>query len=200
MLAYKERSRLDLARVLGVALAAAVREVLRHQSPRPAAVVRLVPVPSAAPVARRRGGQHVDRLAAVAARVLRGGGIRASVAPVLRVGRERPDTATLTAAERSRAATGKFQADLGRSAEAVADRVQWVVVDDVVTTGSTLAAACRALRDGGLTVLAAAAVAATQRWHRASAVGYGQSLRPTAEPDEKYLVRASSVDRTIASG
>jgi predicted amidophosphoribosyltransferase len=113
VLAYKERCRRDLAGPLGSALAAAVREVVSDRL-RPGDVVLLVPVPSAAAVARRRGGQHVDRLAAVAARALRRRGVPAGLTPVLRLRGASSDTAELTAAERSRAAVGKFQADPAR--------------------------------------------------------------------------------------
>lgn len=174
VLAYKERSRRDLVRVLGAALAAAVREAL-HGRPVPP-VVRLVPVPSARSTARQRGGQHVERLAATAARVMRRDGVPARVTPTLRLVAGRSDSATLTAAERSRAAVGKFEADLPDLPPECADQVLWVVVDDIVTTGSTLAAACRALADRGVTVAAAAAVAATQRWNGALQIEHGQSF------------------------
>src|SRR5829696_1014630 len=81
VLAYKERSRRDLARVLGAGLAGAVGEVLLGLS-QPVMAVHLVPVPSVATAARRRGGQHVHRLAGVAARLLRAAGITATVSPV----------------------------------------------------------------------------------------------------------------------
>ena len=96
--------------------------------------------------------------------------------PVLRLVAGRSDSATLTAAERSRAAVGKFEADLSGLPPEAADQVLWVVVDDIVTTGSTLAAACRALRDRGVAVAATAAVAATQRWNGALQAGHGQSF------------------------
>jgi len=68
LLAYKERGRRDLARPLAVALAAAVVEL-------DGGPMWLVPIPSASAVARRRGGQHVERLARHAARALRRRGV-----------------------------------------------------------------------------------------------------------------------------
>jgi hypothetical protein len=64
LLAYKERGRRDLTRPLAVALAAAVAEF--GHGP-----VWLISIPSADAVARRRGGQHVERLARHAVRILR---------------------------------------------------------------------------------------------------------------------------------
>ena len=49
----------------------------------------------------------------------------------------------------------------GRGADRAPARV--IVVDDLVTTGSTVAEACRALRQGGLSVAGVAAVAGTPR-------------------------------------
>jgi len=188
VLAYKERSRRDLTRVLGAALAAAVAEVLADRL-RPAAVVRLVPVPSAASAARRRGGQHVDRLAAMAARVLRRSGVKVGVAAVLRVRSGPSDSAELTAAERSRAAVGKFEADLARLRGCGSEPGLWIVVDDIVTTGSTLAAACRALSRHKVVVAGAAAVAATHRWHGVFESRYGRSSWSTVKPIESPLIR-----------
>ncbi len=180
MLAYKERSRRDLAGPLGAALAAAVREVVSDRL-RPGGVVLLVPVPSAASVARRRGGQHVDRLAAVAAPALRRRGVPAALTRVLRLRSGSSDSAELTAAERSRAAVGKFHVDPARVRSASADGVLWVVVDDVVTTGSTLLAASRALRAGGVEVAGTAAVVATRRRHPERALKHEESSASTAQ-------------------
>jgi predicted amidophosphoribosyltransferase len=157
LLAYKERGRRDLARPLSVALAAAVSEL--GSGP-----LWLVPIPSAAAAARRRGGQHVERLAAHAARILRRRGDAVQVAPLLALVADTPDTAELTAAERGVAALGKFAVRRWCDDPPGATRV--VIVDDLVTTGNTVAAAAAALRGAGLPVAGAAAIAGTQRRSR----------------------------------
>jgi predicted amidophosphoribosyltransferase len=154
LLAYKERGRRDLARPLAAALAAAVAE--RVDGP-----LWFVPIPSADAVARRRGGQHVERLARLTARILRRRGVAVRVAPILALAVDRPDNAELTAAERGLAAAGKYVARPGRARPSRSTRM--VIVDDLVTTGNTVAAAAAALRVVGLSVAGAAAVAGTQR-------------------------------------
>jgi len=170
LLAYKERGRRDLAGVLAAALAAAVLELLGGERQ----PVWLVPVPSAARVARLRGGQHVQRLAAGAAGILGRAGVPAAVVPALRLSSGRPDSAALGAAERGVMSAGKFTADLHRSPAPRAPVVcaaRVLIVDDLVTTGSTIADAARALRAVGLRVGGAAAVAGTQRWDSACRAG-----------------------------
>ena len=158
LLAYKERGRRDLGGVLSAALAGAVADLVRT-APRP---LVLVPVPSVAAAARARGGQHVQRLADGAARTLRRRGIPARVAPILAVTADRPDTAGLSAIERGLAAVGKYGLRRGWSA-ALPRSGRVVIVDDLVTTGNTMAAAAAALRDAGVRVAGGAAVAGTQR-------------------------------------
>jgi predicted amidophosphoribosyltransferase len=178
LLAYKERGRRDLAAVLGGALARAVRECGRERAGPPARAgggraagavrLALVPVPSRAVAARRRGGDHVRRLADRAVAVLQGAGVDARVLPVLRLARARRDSAGLDAAGRARNVAGGFVAIISGET----DRTwQVVLVDDLVTTGSTLADAARALRVAGLAPVAAATVAATFRRGRASRPG-----------------------------
>ena len=151
LLAYKERGRRDLARPLAVALAVAICEF--GDGP-----MWLVPIPSAGAVARRRGGQHVERLARHAARILRRRGVDVRVVPVLALTCDQLDSTELTAAERGIAAAGKFRA---RPIPSRSTPV--MIVDDVITTGNTVAAAAAALREAGLRVAGAAAIAATQR-------------------------------------
>jgi predicted amidophosphoribosyltransferase len=121
--------------------------------------VCLVPVPSGAAVARARGGQHVHRVAVAAARELRRAGLRARASPALRVVATRRDSAGLTVAERAENVRGAF-----------AVRAFWrrsgglaVLVDDLVTTGSTLAEAGRVLATAGVPPSFAATLAATPR-------------------------------------
>jgi len=174
VIAYKERGRLDVTRVLGTALAAAVIAALgaaRIPCPVTAAprAVLLVPVPASVVALRRRGFDHVGRLAAAAAATLVAAGLRARSAPLLRPARRTADQAGLGAADRARNVSGAFAARplAGRFARdgpagAPTDLaiVDVVVVDDVLTTGATVAEAIRALRSVRVPVRAVAAVAA----------------------------------------
>ncbi|MFR9751182.1 ComF family protein [Nocardia sp. 004] len=142
VLAAKERGRRDLAEPLGVALAGGLAEL---RSPRRPLI--LVPAPSRALAARRRGGDPVLRAARVAARSLSD----SSVLPVLRVGRGVRDSVGLTSAERVRNLGGRVTTTPGRAAAwaAWAD-AEIVVVDDVLTTGATVRESVHALYRSGL--------------------------------------------------
>jgi len=100
-------------------------------------------------------------LARVAAAVLRRDGVDVVVAPGLRHIRVVRDSAGLTAEQRAANLAGAFRANRG-IARLLRDRPV-VVVDDLITTGVTLAECTAALEAVGVHVSAAAAVAATQR-------------------------------------
>jgi predicted amidophosphoribosyltransferase len=155
LLAYKERDRRDLARVLGRHLAGAAA---LHQP------ATFVPVPSSAAARRARGGDHVARLARFAAREC-----HTSTARPLRLVRVVGDSAGLDAAARAANLRGAMVARpcAGRRA---------VLLDDIATTGTTLREATRALRHADWQVVGAAVVAATLR--RTPAAASGGSLRP----------------------
>ncbi|HVF04561.1 MAG TPA: phosphoribosyltransferase family protein, partial [Frankiaceae bacterium] len=151
VVAHKERGRLALSAPLAWALArSAVR--LRPEA--------LVWVPSRRAAVRARGYDHARRLAVRAARVL---GVPA--VPALLVVRSVSDQAGLSAAGRAANLSGAFRADPRHAASLRGRRV--VVVDDVMTTGATLAEAARALRAAGVDVAGAAVVAAGARRPRA---------------------------------
>lgn len=156
LLAHKERGRLRLARPLGGALAAAVTAL---DLPGP---LLLVPVPSSRAAVRARGHDHGLRLAEAAARSLTACGVPARAAPVLRQVRATADQAGLDAAARAANLAGALVCRR-RPAGPV------VVVDDVVTTGATLAEAARALRAAGTDLAGGAVVAATARARRVAA-------------------------------
>jgi ComF family protein len=137
--ALKEDGRTSLARALAPALAAAVHRL------DPAAV--LVPMPTSRAAMRRRGYRVVDLVA-------RRGGLRPE--PLLRAERATADQRGLGRDERRRNVDGSM-----RATDAAGRRV--VVIDDVVTTGASLAEAVRALRHAGAEVLGAATIAATAR-------------------------------------
>ncbi len=161
LLGYKERGRYPLAGPLGDRLAAVVAAAV----PDPGRPVLLVPVPDAPAAARERYGDHLRRLADRAAARLRADGRPVAVAPVL-LARPRADSARLGAAARAATATSAFRARpraLGQLAAAVRAGALAVPVDDILTTGATLAATAQVLRAGGVPVRHAAVLAATRR-------------------------------------
>lgn len=152
LLAYKEHGDPRLAEVLGERLATALRS-----SGRVGPDVLLVPVPG------RRGGDPrdgpVDRLARECARSAGAGRVRGT-AHVLRYRYAVRRQVGLGRADRLTNRAGVFVASplpLEFQGSAV------VVVDDVLTTGATIAEAARALRAGGFRVLGAVVVAERTR-------------------------------------
>jgi predicted amidophosphoribosyltransferase len=146
---------LSLTSFLAARLAAAV-EVVLQSTASPANAVVLVPVPSARAAVRDRGFDATWDLARRAAGILRRqSAVRAR--RLLRQARPTRDQAGLSADQRAINLQGAFRVSTVVPGQVV------IVVDDVVTTGSSLTEAARALREGGHRVLGAATVAATQR-------------------------------------
>jgi predicted amidophosphoribosyltransferase len=175
LLAYKERGRTALAGPLAACLASTATAALRasRDSRAPGvpgardAPFALVPVPSSRQAVRRRGHDPVGRLAALAAGDLRSRGWPVTPAPVLVQRRRVRDQAGLSASQRAANLAGAFGVREPRNA---AERLLWarpiafaVLVDDIVTTGTTLAEAAAALRGEGVTVPLAITLAATPR-------------------------------------
>lgn len=158
--AYKDEGRADLRQVLAGLLAAALVGALaedprlraRHRDGHPLLVV---PVPTAAAARRRRGE---DPLLALAARATRAVDPSLVLAPVLRHTRRVADQSRLDRAARRRNLKDALVVP-PRSVGRVAG-LTCIVVDDVVTTGATLAEASRALRLAGAEHVVAATVAA----------------------------------------
>ncbi|GAB2961682.1 hypothetical protein GCM10027280_58160 [Micromonospora polyrhachis] len=159
LLSYKERGRHGLARPLGQLLAEVVAATVGHRRP-----VLLVPVPATARAVRTRQGDHLRRLARHAAARLRRAAWPVEVARPL-VALPRPDSVALDSVGRSAAAASAFRLPPARVPALRRSATGRVVVllDDIVTTGSTLAAVNRLLVGDGIAVHAAAVLAATQR-------------------------------------
>lgn len=149
IVAFKSRDRRDLSPILGLLLARAVVAALQLTETR-AAPVLLVPVPSTRAAVAARGLDHVLVLAQAAATALRADGLQVAAAPVLRVAAHR-DQVGLRAGARNRNVRDSHA--LTRAAAPVVacwqQRARVVLIDDIVTTGSTLAEAARVLRRAG---------------------------------------------------
>jgi predicted amidophosphoribosyltransferase len=160
IVAHKESGRVGLAGPLGAGLArsvlAAVGSPVRRPPPAP---VLLVPMPSARAATRRRGHDPTRRITVAAVAWLRRCGVPAGRLSVLTQARRVADQSGLTATERAENLRGALV--VARPAAVRGERV--VVVDDVITTGATLAEAARALRTAGADVVAGAVIAATTR-------------------------------------
>ena len=159
LLAYKERGRRSLAEPLGERLALALLTLPGQLGP---ITDRdgcwwLVPVPSRRAAAARRGGQHVQALAASAAAVLAARGQPAAVAPALRMAPGVRDSVGLAAAARRQNVAGRV---LLHGAGVPRRRVPVVLVDDLLTTGATAAECTLVLQRAGVEVRAIVALAA----------------------------------------
>ncbi|MEO7982095.1 MAG: ComF family protein [Sporichthyaceae bacterium] len=170
VVAHKEHGVLALTRPLGAALALAVRAAAVRSGAVPdGRPLALVPAPSRAAAVRERGRDPTLRLAEAAAAVLRGDGRPVVVAPVLRMRRSARDQAGLGRGARAANLAGAVRVARGSRARLRDHAV--LLVDDVVTTGATLAECATVLRDDGSLVAAAAVVAATARdqpWGRSA--------------------------------
>ncbi|KZF12779.1 MAG: ComF family protein [Rhodococcus sp. (in: high G+C Gram-positive bacteria)] len=170
VLALKERNRHDLARPLGVALAAAVRtlRMLGHIDPPELGRLVLVPAPTRVRAARSRGGDPVRRFASAAAESLEPELV--SVPSVLRMGRGVRDSVGLGAAARAENVAGHVQfvrpsrrrrepnGDAGYVSAASEPTV--LLVDDVLTTGATASESVCVLAEFGIRVDGVVVIAA----------------------------------------
>lgn len=155
--AHKERQALALTSFLAERLALSVHGLLaREPCAVPTSRIVLVPIPSAARTVRRRGFDATASMARLAARRLR---VQYSmtVRSALIQGRPVADQAGLGSAARHENLAGAFRLRRLISTGAA------VLVDDLVTTGSSLTEATRVLRAARIPVLGAATVAATVR-------------------------------------
>ena len=153
--AHKERQALTLTSFIAERLALSVHVLLAGE-PYAGSRIVLVPIPSATRTVRRRGFDATASMARLAARRLR---VRypMTVRSALTQARRVADQAGLRAAARQENLAGAYRLRRPIATGAA------VLVDDLVTTGSSLTEAARVLRAARIPVLGAATVAATAR-------------------------------------
>ncbi|MGL5866687.1 MAG: ComF family protein [Dermatophilaceae bacterium] len=162
---HKDGGRRDVRPILAAPLAMAVllaltRDPISRRMLAGGEPVRVVPVPAARRARYRRGDDPVSDLARAALRLAwREPGV--DLAAVLRHTRQVADQAGLGRSGRAANLAGALA--VSAPSRPVVSGAVCLVVDDVVTTGATLAEAARALRAAGARHVVAAAVAATPR-------------------------------------
>ncbi len=153
---YKEHGRFGLLPPLGHLLAASVCALVPIGDS-----ATLVPIPSSQRANFRRGYDAIGELANTAAQQLGQIGIDCQVRPILAHARRIVDQSGLTAEQRSKNLAGAFRLRRGRLT--VGPNV--IVVDDIITTGATVAEAIRVLTRLGKRPIGIATIAATSRHH-----------------------------------
>lgn len=153
LIEFKHHGRVGFARVLAEKLRAPLMLAIAECE----SVPLLVAAPSRPARIRRRGFRPVELLVAEA---VRGRAIPHIRLRALRAGRGRTAQVGLTAAERERNAA---RVRVSRLAMPALQGREVIVVDDVLTTGATLRAACAALEGAGATVVTAVALCAARR-------------------------------------
>lgn len=155
ILACKERQGLTLVPVLADLVTGSALALLRDRWT--SGPVLVVPVPSARATRAERGFDLTGSMASSLAAVLRHrAGLDARACQALRPARRAVDQAGLSVQQRAANRRAGLVARTGPPG-------QVVLLDDLVTTGATLAESARALQQVGHTVLGAGVVAATPR-------------------------------------
>lgn len=145
VVAVKEHGRRDVAVPLGLALARGLAALRTRGCP-----LALVPAPTRAVAARRRGGDPVARVARIATSWL----ADCHCEPLLRMDRGVRDSVGLGARARWQNLSGRVHVQQQRPASMSLPNVEVVLVDDVLTTGATACESVQALAAVGVAVRA----------------------------------------------
>lgn len=151
---WKEHGRFGLTTPLAHLLAASVSELAPAGVP-----IVLVPVPTSRRSKRARGADVVDELTRTSSHLLQRVGVDASVEQALTYARSTVDQSGLDSSARAGNLYGAFRL---RRARPRGTR-EVIVVDDIITTGSTVGEAVRVLSTAGRRPIGVAVVAATPR-------------------------------------
>lgn len=152
IVAVKERGRSDLIAPLASALGVALQRLLCWQMVD--LPLTIIPAPTRRSAARRRGGDPIARIAASVA----GHQCGVTVVPALRMRELTRDSVGLGSGARERNIAGRVLLRR-RGLSDLSGAGDVLVVDDVVTTGATLAESVRVLRRARMPVSAALVIA-----------------------------------------
>ena len=170
LIAFKERRQRALAGPLAGYLSDAIDVSRRQLGGAGLGQPVLVPIPSSRSAVRERGGDHLRRLAV---EVAKQNGL--TVLPALRLPGRVRDSARLSPSQRTANLANRMSAAPSTGGRPV------LIVDDIVTTGATLAEASRALRAAGWQVCGAAVIAATKLRRAAEPVRVGPERVSTGQ-------------------
>ena len=158
ILAAKEDGSRSARKLIVEAIAAAALVAINDERANASKQIKLLWVPTSNQARRRRGGDFLAPIAHQVAKITNSQlGIQIIPDQLLRVRRHVVDQSQLSALDRDRNLHGAFTA-----AQRWQGSGQVILIDDVVTTGSTLREAVRALRERNLTVVAAATACASR--------------------------------------
>lgn len=155
ILAAKEKGRRDLPPAFGAVLALGLSRLLSISVL--TGPLWLVPAPTRVSAARSRGGDPITRMAMAAADRLASDDCWTAVAPCLYTVRDARDSVGLTSDQRRENLAGRI-GWRGRAAPPTGAQV--VLIDDVLTSGTTAAGSCAILRRHGHPVQAVLTLAA----------------------------------------
>lgn len=160
ILAWKDHDDTELDTVFGEVMTSLLEHSAISVSCRQQTAVLVVPVPSSRTSIRRRGRRHIDPLAKAVANALCGHGLDAkpyrALTSIASGGRS---VQQASSAQRAQRIGGR----IALGSDAVMQGQQVVLVDDIITTGSTLRQCAQTCRQGGAEVIGAMTLTEAKR-------------------------------------
>ena len=160
ILAWKDHDDTELDTIFGEVMASLLEHSAIHRSCSRQTAVLVVPVPSSPASMRRRGRRHIDPLSKAVASALCDHGFDAkpyrALASIASGGRS---VQQASSAQRAQRIGGR----IALVSDAVMQGQQVVLVDDIITTGSTLRQCAQTCRQAGAEVIGAMTLTEAKR-------------------------------------